>query len=72
MSALLKIKDDDEPVHVAIRMAEAIIESLEKTGQCKILDLEAKGFSRDELARYWPHAWKIVEEKRPRPGQRLN
>jgi len=72
MTALRKMKDEDEPIHVAVRMAEAIIECLEITGHCRILDMEAKGFSRDELARYWPHAMKIVEEKRPRPGQRLH
>lgn len=72
MTALRKMKAEDEPVHVAVRLAEAIMESLDKTGECKILDMEAKGFSRDELARHWPHAWKIVEEKRPRPGQRLH
>jgi hypothetical protein len=72
MTALRMLKDEEEPVHVAVRMADAIIESLEKTGHCRIRDMEAKGFSRDELARYWPDAWKIVEEKRPRPGQRLH
>ncbi|MDE2020220.1 MAG: hypothetical protein KGJ13_07795 [Patescibacteria group bacterium] len=72
MTALRKMNDDPEPVHVAVRMAAAIIEALDTTGHCRIQDMEAKGFSRDDLARYWTDAMKIVMEKRPRPGQRLH
>ncbi len=72
MTALYITQNDSKPMHVAARMADTIIDCLERTGYCRILDMEAKGFSRDDLARYWPDAWKIVEERRPRPVQRLH
>jgi len=61
-----KNQDHSGPAHTAERMATAIMECLDVTDQCSIQDLRVMGFSLDELARYWPEAWKIVEARRPR------
>ncbi len=70
MMALRMVKENDQPLHVAERMAAAIMERMEQKRECRILDVEAMGFSRDQVARYWPDAWKIIEAKMPRPWRR--
>jgi hypothetical protein len=70
MIALRKMKYENEPMHVAVRMAEAIMERMAQKGECRIAHLRAMNFSLDDIARYWPNAWKIVEERMPRPGRR--
>ena len=71
MTAQRVMQDDEfEPAHVAERMAATIMERMQQKGECRILDVEAMGFSRDQVARYWPDAWKIVEKRMPRPWQR--
>jgi len=55
------------PQTVAERMADMIVACLEETGHCRIIDLRSRGFTLDELARYWPEACRLAEIKRPRP-----
>ncbi|MDD3183049.1 MAG: hypothetical protein PHD48_09640 [Alphaproteobacteria bacterium] len=57
----------DEPKHVAERMADAIVEQLKINGECRVVHLRALGFSLDDVARYWPEACKIAENKKRRP-----
>ena len=70
MTALRMLKDENNPLHVVERMATTIMERMQQKGECRIMDVEAMGFSRDEVARYWPDAWKIVEKTMPRPWRR--
>jgi hypothetical protein len=70
--ALRKSEDgqsEDQPLHVAERIANTITECLFVKGTWKIEDLRAANYSYDDLARYLPEACKIVEQ-RPRPSQR--
>lgn len=69
-AALHLMKKEDEPVHVAERMAAAIIERMEQKGECRITHLRAMGFSLDDISRYWHQACKLAEARRPRPGHR--
>lgn len=72
ISALLSHQEDlqeGQPLHVADRIANEIIELLYTKGTWKIEDLRAASFSYDELARYLPEACRIVEQ-RPRPSTR--
>lgn len=72
ISALRAHQEDlqnEEPLHVAERIANEIVECLYKKGTWKIEDLRAANFSYDELARYLPEACRIVEQ-RPRPSMR--
>jgi hypothetical protein len=41
----------------------AIVEQLQKRGQCSIMDIKAMGFLLDDIARYWPEACRIAERK---------
>jgi hypothetical protein len=68
MTALQMLKDEpeDKPLHVAERMAAAIVVRMEEKGECRIAHLRALGFSLDDIARYWPQACKLVEARRPR------
>lgn len=50
-------------VHVAERMADAIVQRLGRYGQCSIMDIRAIGFSLNDITRYWPDACKIAERK---------
>jgi len=59
----------EQPLHVAERIANTIIEFLYTKGTWKVEDLRAANFSYDELARYLPEACRILEQ-RPRPSQR--
>lgn len=69
-TALRLMKNEDEPVHVAERMAAAIAERMEQKGECRIKHLRAMGFSLDDIARHWPQACKLAEARRPRPDHR--
>jgi hypothetical protein len=71
MMTALRVMLDEEfaPTHVAERMAVTIMKRMQQKGECHITDVEAMGFSRDQVARYWPDAWKIVEKRMPRPGR---
>lgn len=72
ISALLSHQEDlqeEQPLHVADRIANEIIELLYTKGTWKIEDLRSANFSYDELARYLPEACRIVEQ-RPRPSMR--
>jgi hypothetical protein len=68
MMTALRVMQDDEfaPAHVAERIASAIVEQLQKRGQCSIMDIKAMGFSLNDIARYWPEACRIAERKSPR------
>ena len=47
-------------IDLASRMAEAIAATIRKRGQCRPRDLEAKGFTRQEIAECWPLASALV------------
>jgi hypothetical protein len=68
MKATLRMMNKDEfaPAHVAEHIAVAIVEQLQKKGQCSIIDIKALGFSLNDIARYWPEACRIAERARPR------
>ena len=68
MMTALRVMQDDEfvPAHVVERIAAAIVEQLQKRGQCSITDIKAMGFSLNDIARYWPEACRIAERKSPR------
>jgi len=68
MMTALCVKQDNEfaQAHVAERIAAAIVEQLQKRGQCSIMDIKAMGFLLDDIARYWPEACRIAERKSPR------
>ncbi len=68
MMTALRVMQDDEfaPAHVAERIASAIVEQLQKRGQCSIMDIKTLGFSLNDIARYWPEACRIAERKSPR------
>ncbi|MBV8061547.1 MAG: hypothetical protein JO126_03455 [Alphaproteobacteria bacterium] len=51
---------------MAEQIAEAIVDCMNKTGQCWIIDIRAMGFSLNDIARYWPDACAMAERKRPR------
>lgn len=59
----------EQPVHVAQRIANTILDCLFEKNSWSVADLRAANFSYDDLARYLPEACKIVEEH-PRPSQR--
>ena len=65
MMTALRVMQDDEfvPAHVVERIAAAIVEQLQKRGQCSIMDIKAMGFLLDDIARYWPEACRIAERK---------
>lgn len=46
------------------RMADAILEIIEKRGKCSILDLKGQGFSLDDIAHHWPEACELAEAKK--------
>ena len=71
MMTALRVMQIDEfaPAHVAERIAAAIVEQLQKSGQCSIMHLCDIGFSLNDIARYWPQACKLAEAKRPNPRQ---
>ncbi|MBV8060451.1 MAG: hypothetical protein JO253_02855 [Alphaproteobacteria bacterium] len=49
------------------QIAEAIVDCMNKNGQCWIIDIRAMGFSLNDIARHWPEACALAERKRPRP-----
>lgn len=55
------------PVSIAEQMAEAIATCLNDTGRCRIRDMQDRGFNMDDIARHWPEACRLAEQKRPRP-----
>ena len=65
MSAVAMTKDSPDR-EICIRMAESILNVIEKKGRCSILDLKAEGFSLDDIARNWPTASDLAETKRRR------
>ncbi len=69
MTALLMSPETNQQMHVAERMADAIVERLQQKGECGVAHLRSLGFSLDDIARYWPQACKLAEAKRPRPRQ---
>jgi len=74
LSAALTMPKELSPMSeendTAERMADAIQDCMKQNyGRCRIRDVEAMGFTRDEVARYWPLAWQIIETTRPRPRQ---
>jgi hypothetical protein len=42
-----------EALALANRMADAIAATIRKRGQCRPRDLEAKGFTREEIGQAW-------------------
>jgi hypothetical protein len=42
------------------RMVAAIADRLQESGSCKPHELNGLGFSRDEIARYWPMAYALA------------
>jgi len=56
------MSNNDDDTDVPERMAEAIVQIIQLRGKCSVLDLKTKGFSLDEIARYWPEASEIAEE----------
>lgn len=59
LATMTNTPDDD--TDIPERIAEAILEIIEQRGKCSILDLKAKGFSLDDVARYWPAACALAE-----------
>jgi len=67
MMALRALQDDEfAPTHVAERIATAIVEQLQKKGQCSIMDVKTMGFTLNDIARYWPDACRIAERENSR------
>ena len=68
MMAALRAMHEDEfvPAHVAERIAAAIVEQLQKKGQCSIMDVKTMGFTLNDIARYWPDACRIAERENSR------
>ncbi len=66
MTALRMLEDDDQPLHIAERMAAAIVARMQQKGECRIAHLRDLGFSLDDIARYWPQACKLAEARQPR------
>jgi len=60
------VNNMDDATDIPARMAEAILSAIAQRGRCGILDLKAKGFSLDDIARYWPEATAIAEDKTKR------
>lgn len=49
------------------QIAAAIVDCMNRHGECWIIDIRAMGFSLNDIARHWPAACAIAEKKRPRP-----
>lgn len=54
---------------MAEQIAEAIVECMNKNGQCWIIDIRAMGFSLNDIARHWPDACTMAARKRPKPSE---
>jgi DNA-binding XRE family transcriptional regulator len=61
------VADDQVPqaLSLANRMAEAIAATIRKRGQCRPRDLEAKGFTRDEIGQAWALASALAAVEEP-------
>ena len=70
--AVRKIEEEkppEQPLHVAERMANVMIDCMYQKRTWKVEDLRAANFSLNDIARYLPAACDLVE-KRNRPSQR--
>jgi hypothetical protein len=68
MTAQLTQNEENKPLHIATRMAAAVVARLEQKGECRIAHLCSMGFSLNDIARYWAQACKLAEARRPRMG----
>jgi hypothetical protein len=69
MTVVLRKSEEEQPLHVAERMANTMMEMLNEDKTWSIADLRRANFSINDIARYLPEACKIVEQ-RPRFSQR--
>ena len=58
---IVSVQGDEEVFAPCERMATDIVELLKTNGKCRPEDLEADGFSPDEIMRHWRMAYGLAK-----------